>query len=394
MTAEGRSPRGDDLPDDGPRFSDMPAPICVLTILGTRPEAIKLAPVIRELGRHPETIRSRVCITAQHREMLDQVLDLFGIVPDVDLNLMQPDQTPSQVASAALERLDDLLQQERPDWVLIQGDTTTVLAAALAAYHRRVRIGHVEAGLRTHDKWRPFPEEMNRRLADHLSDLLFAPTEQARQNLLQEGIPEAFIHVTGNPVIDALLEIAGRPWRPPAGHPFACLPQDHRLILVTAHRRESFGEPLRRICVALRHLARRDDLHIVYPVHRNPNVWETVHRELGAEPGITLLPPVDYGELVYLLKRCTLVLTDSGGIQEEAPSLGKPVLVLREVTERPEGVAAGTARVVGTDPTRIIAEAERLLDDEVAYAGMARAVNPYGDGHAAERIVGILLCST
>lgn len=372
----------------------MPAPICVLTILGTRPEAIKLAPVIRELGRHPERIRSRVCITAQHREMLDQVLDLFGIVPDVDLNLMQPDQTPSQVASAALEQLDDLLQRERPDWVLIQGDTTTVLAAALAAYHRRVRIGHVEAGLRTHDKWRPFPEEMNRRLADHLSDLLFAPTEQARRNLLREGILDASIHVIGNPVIDALLEIAGRPWEPPAGHPLAHFPQDHRLILVTAHRRESFGEPLRRICAALRHLARRDDLHIVYPAHRNPNVWETVHRELGAEPGITLLPPVDYAELVYLLKRCTLVLTDSGGIQEEAPTLGKPVLVLREVTERPEGVAAGTARVVGTDPARIIAEAERLLDDEVAYAGMACAVNPYGDGHAAERIVGILLRST
>ncbi len=363
----------------------------ILSIFGTRPEAIKLAPVIRELERHPQKVRSRVCVTAQHREMLDQVLDLFGIVPDVDLDLMRPNQTPSQVAAAVLEQLDAVLQKERPDWVLVQGDTTTVLAASLAAYHRRVRVGHVEAGLRTRDKWRPFPEEMNRRLADHLSDLHFAPTEQARQNLLREGLPDETIHVTGNPVIDALLEIAGRPWEPLAGHPFSRLPQDRRLVLVTAHRRESFGRPLLQICAALRHLARRDDLHLVYPVHRNPNVWEPVHRELGAEPGITLLPPVDYGELVYLLKRCTLVLTDSGGIQEEAPALGKPVLVLRERTERPEGIEAGVARLVGTDPQRIVAEAGRLLDDPQAYEAMARAVNPYGDGHAAERIVAALL---
>lgn len=383
----------------------------ILSIFGTRPEAIKLAPVVRELERHPDQVLSRVCATAQHRQMLDQVLELFGIVPDIDLDLMRPDQTPSQVAAAALERLDAVLQEERPDWVLVQGDTTTVMAASIAAYHRRARIGHVEAGLRTHDKWQPFPEEMNRRIADHLADLLFAPTARARQNLLDEGLPPERILVTGNTVIDALLSVAAQPWAPPPGHllhgflpstcrlqagtppPSApsCEPANMRIILVTAHRRESFGRPLREICAALRTLARRGDVQIVYPVHRNPHVWDVVHAELEGEPGITLLPPVDYRALVYLMQRCTLVLTDSGGIQEEAPALGKPVLVLREVTERPEGVAAGTARVVGTDPTRIVAQAGRLLDDPAAYAAMAQAANPYGDGHAAERIVGALL---
>jgi len=367
----------------------------VLSIFGTRPEAIKLAPVIRELGRYPQEVVSRVCVTAQHREMLDQVLALFAIVPDTDLDLMQPDQTPSHVAAAALERLDAVLQAERPDWILVQGDTTTVMAAAIAAYHRRVRIGHVEAGLRTGDKWQPFPEEMNRRIADHLSDLLFAPTEQARRNLQAEGIPDERIRVTGNTVIDALLEVAAQPWSPPPDHPlhglFVPTSNFQHLILTTAHRRESFGRPLRDICAALRALARRGDVQIVYPVHRNPNVWDVVHAELGSEAGVTLLPPADYRTLAYLLQKCTLVLTDSGGIQEEAPSLGKPVLVLREVTERPEGVAAGTARVVGTDPARIVAEAGRLLDDPAAYAAMAQAVNPYGDGHAAERIVAALL---
>jgi len=375
----------------------------ILTIFGTRPEAIKLAPVVRELQRYPDRVAARVCVTAQHREMLDQVLHLFGIVPDVDLDLMQPDQTPSWVAALVLERLDALLQQERPDWVLVQGDTTTVMAASIAAYHRRVRVGHVEAGLRTHDKWQPFPEEMNRLVADHLSDLHFAPTERARQNLLAEGISDATIHVTGNPVIDALLDVAARPWKPPPSSPLhgLCPPTFNlqpstfnpqpRTLLVTAHRRESFGRPLRDVCSALRTLARRGDVHVVYPVHRNPNVWDVVHAELGNEPGVTLLPPVDYRELVYLLQNCTLVLTDSGGIQEEAPALGKPVLVLREVTERPEGVEAGTACVVGTDPERIIAETTRLLDDPSAYAAMAQAANPYGDGHAAERIVAVLL---
>ena len=366
----------------------------ILTIFGTRPEAIKLAPVLRELARYPDRIVSRTCVTAQHREMLDQVLALFGIVPDMDLNLMQPDQTPSQVAAAALERLDDLLQVERPDWVLVQGDTTTVMAASLAAYHRRIRLAHVEAGLRTHDKWHPFPEEMNRRIADHLSDLLFAPTERARQNLLAEGIHDERIRVTGNTVIDALLWAASLPFDAHNSDVPTCGRADVRTLLVTAHRRESFGEPLRRICAALRTLAGRGDVHIVYPVHRNPNVWETVYTELDGTAGITLLPPVNYRELVHLLQNCFLVLTDSGGIQEEAPSLGKPVLVLREVTERPEGVEAGTARVVGTNPERIVSEANRLLDDPHAYEAMARTVNPYGDGHAAERIVAALLEKT
>lgn len=369
----------------------------VLSIFGARPEAIKLAPVIRELQRHQVQVVSRVCVTAQHREMLDQVLHLFGIVPHVDLDLMRPDQTPSQVAAAALERLDALLREEKPDWVLVQGDTTTVMAAAIAAYHRRVRVGHVEAGLRTGDKWQPFPEELNRRIADHIADLLFAPTARARRNLLDEGIPAERILLTGNTVIDALLDIASRPWEPASGHPLHGLfpPtsnfQPPSLILVTAHRRESFGRPLRDICAALRTLARRGDVQVVYPVHRNPNIRDVVHAEMDGEPGVTLLPPLDYRALVYLMQRCRLVLTDSGGIQEEAPALGKPVLVLRAVTERPEGVEAGTARVVGADPERIVAETARLLDDPAAYAAMARAANPYGDGHAAERIVAALL---
>jgi UDP-N-acetylglucosamine 2-epimerase len=317
---------------------------------------------------------------------------------------MRPDQTPSQVAAAALERLDGLLQGEKPDWVLVQGDTTTVMAAAIASYHRRVRVGHVEAGLRSGDKWQPFPEEMNRRVTDHLSEILYAPTAGARQNLLNEGLSTDRILVSGNTVIDALLDVAARPWDPEPGHPLHGLfPPDHNarraarqpdylpVILVTAHRRESFGEPLLGICAALRTLARRGDVRVVYPVHRNPNVWGVVHAELAGEPRVTLLPPLDYRALVFLLQRCTFVLTDSGGIQEEAPSLGKPVLVLREVTERPEGVEAGTARVVGTAPSRIVAEAARLLDDPSAYAAMAREVNPYGDGRAAQRIVTALL---
>jgi UDP-N-acetylglucosamine 2-epimerase (non-hydrolysing) len=365
----------------------------VLSVFGTRPEAIKMAPVVKEIERHQDRFVSRVCVTAQHREMLDQVLNLFGIKPDLDMNLMEPGQTPSEVAARVLTGLDRLFSKQKPDWILVQGDTTTVMASAIAAFHRGIRIGHVEAGLRTHDMQHPFPEEMNRIVADHLSDLQFAPTERARRNLLNEGIPEETIHVTGNPVIDALLEVAGQPWEPPAGSPLALRPRDRHLILVTAHRRESFGQPMRDICAALRRLARRGDVHLIYPVHRNPNVFEPVHRELGQQAGITLIPPVDYRELVYLLKSSYLVLTDSGGIQEEAPCLGKPVLVLRDVTERPEGVQAGTARIVGTDPERIMCETERLLDDPGAYATMAQAVNPYGDGRAAERIVAALLAA-
>jgi len=345
-----------------------------------------MAPVIQELGRQADRFQGRVCATAQHREMLDQVLDLFGIVPDVDLDLMRPDQTPAQVAARVFLALEPVLRESRPDWVLVQGDTTTVMAAALCAHYNRVRVGHVEAGLRSYDRANPFPEEMNRVVADHASDLHFAPTAQARYNLLREGIAAHRIHVTGNTVIDALLQVASQPWEPPDGDPLYGLDAHRRVILVTAHRRENLGAPLHGICSALRTLAGRGDVQVVYPVHRNPNVWGPVHQRLACVPGILLVPPLDYRHLVYLMKRSTLVLTDSGGIQEEAPSLGVPVLVLRQVTERPEGVEAGTARVIGTEPGRIVAEASRLLDDAAAHRAMARAVNPYGDGHAASRI--------
>jgi UDP-N-acetylglucosamine 2-epimerase (non-hydrolysing) len=290
------------------------------------------------------------------------------------------------VAARVLLGLEPVLREWRPDWMLVQGDTTTVMAAALCAHHNQVRVGHVEAGLRSFDRANPFPEEMNRVVADHVSDMHFAPTPGARDNLLREGIPAARIHVTGNTVIDALLQVVGRPWKPPEGDLLQCLDPQRRLLLVTAHRRENFGEPLQGICAALRALAGRGDVQVVYPVHLNPNVREPVYRALAGEPHVLLLPPLDYQRLVYVMGRSTLVLTDSGGIQEEAPSLGLPVLVLRTVTERPEGVRAGTARVVGVDPDRIVAEATRLLDDEASYRAMAQAVNPYGDGCAAPRI--------
>ncbi len=367
----------------------------ILVVFGTRPEAIKMAPVVRELARGPEHFRVRTCATAQHREMLDQVLHLFGIVPDIDLDIMQPGQTPTQVAARVLARMEQVLEEENPDWVLVQGDTTTVMAAAIAAYYRGVRIGHVEAGLRTGDRWNPFPEEMNRVLADQLSDLCFAPTPRARKNLLHEGIEEKRVLVTGNTVVDALLWVASRPFDGD-GLPFDLAEfqgGSRRLILVTAHRRESFGQPLENICQALRQIATHGggNLQVIYPVHPNPQVREPVYHLLDGAPGITLLPPADYLTLVQLMKHSSLILTDSGGIQEEAPSLGVPVLVLREVTERPEAVEAGVAQVVGTDTKRIVAESLRLLENPQAHAAMARAVNPYGDGHAAERIAQALL---
>jgi UDP-N-acetylglucosamine 2-epimerase (non-hydrolysing) len=377
----------------------------VLVVFGTRPEAIKLAPVIRELWKYSDRIVCKICVTAQHRQMLDQVLRLFEITPDYDLNVMEDNQAPTQVAAAVLARLDPILQKERPDWVLVQGDTTTVAAVSLAAFYARVKVGHVEAGLRTYDKWQPFPEEINRRVASVVADLHFAPTERARQNLLREGVPDRHILVTGNPVIDALHWVAALPSPPEVSELLGRLgiPADEenfpsassptRLILVTAHRRENFGWPLENICLALRAIAEhyRRQVHIVYPVHLNPNVWGPVHRLLGDVPNITLVPPLDYLSLVHLMKRSYLVLTDSGGIQEEAPSLGKPVLVLREVTERPEGVEAGTVRVVGVERETIVRETVRLLEDSQAYEAMASAANPYGDGHAAERIVAALL---
>jgi len=365
--------------------------IKVISIFGTRPEAIKMAPVVREMQKCPDRIASRICVTAQHREMLDQVLSLFGLLPDYDLNVMQTGQSPTQVAAAVLAGLDAILQTERPDWVLVQGDTTTAMAAAIAAFHHRVKVGHVEAGLRSHDKWRPFPEESNRKIVSVVADLHFAPTERARQNLLQEGVLETSIRVTGNTVVDALQWVSGLPYDPALGQ-LRDIPWDKRLILVTAHRREHFGEPLEQICLALRDIVKNyaGKVHVVYPVHPNPNVQEVARRLLANVPGISLTLPLDYLSLVYLMKHATLVLTDSGGIQEEAPGLGKPVLVLREVTERPEAVEAGVARLVGANRSRIVTEVCRLLSGPAEYAAMAKAVNPYGDGRAAERIVRLL----
>jgi UDP-N-acetylglucosamine 2-epimerase (non-hydrolysing) len=365
----------------------------VLSVFGTRPEAVKMAPVVRQLKSTPG-IESFVCVTAQHRQMLDQVLDLFAISPDVDLDLMREDQSLSRLSAAIFTALDPVLTEYRPDWVLVQGDTTTVAIAALLAYYRRIKVGHVEAGLRTHDKWQPFPEEINRRVAGVAADLHFAPTEWARQNLLREGVADRQIALTGNPVIDALQVVAAQPMPESVGSLLRKLnieEKGKRLILVTAHRRENFGDPLENICAALKQLASRGDLEIVYPVHLNPNVQEPVNRLLGGVPHVTLLPPMDYLPLVHLMKRAALVLTDSGGIQEEAPAFGIPVLVLREVTERPEGVQSGTLKLVGTDSHRIEAEASRLLDNPTEYTRMAKAVNPFGDGHAAEKIVHALL---
>jgi UDP-N-acetylglucosamine 2-epimerase (non-hydrolysing) len=359
----------------------------ILSIFGTRPEAIKMAPVVKELNRHRDQFTSVVCVTAQHRQMLDQVLSLFDITPDYDLNLMRPDQTLLQVTTDALIKLDEVLREEKPDWVLTQGDTTTAMAGALAAFYRRVHVGHVEAGLRTWDKFRPFPEEIHRRVADAVSDLHFAPTETARRNLLREAAPDARIVVTGNTVIDALLDVAARDYDWESGE-LRKAPRDRRLILVTAHRRENFGEPLLEICAALEELvASFPDAHVVYPVHLNPNVRNVVYRRLGGVERITLLEPLEYLPLAQLMKASHLVLTDSGGLQEEAPSLGKPVLVLREVTERPEGVEAGTVKVIGTDRRRIVAETAKLLEDPAEYERMSRVINPYGDGHASKRIV-------
>jgi UDP-N-acetylglucosamine 2-epimerase (non-hydrolysing) len=368
----------------------------ILSIFGTRPEAIKMAPVIRELARHPEQIVSKLCVTAQHRQMLDQVLELFSIAPDYDLNLMAANQTPSQVAAAALTGLEPILREVKPDWVLVQGDTTTVAAAAFAAVLARARVGHVEAGLRTYDKWSPFPEEIMRRIAGVIADLHFTPTEFSRQNLLREGTPAATVLNTGNTVVDAVLWAAAQPFD------LRTLPLDAALlarlasndpaldlVLVTAHRRESFGEPFNNICRALRELAMKGGgrTQIVYPVHLNPNVQEPVNRILRGTPNVHLLPPLEYLPLVHLMKRARLVLTDSGGIQEEAPGFGIPVLVMRQRTERPEGVEAGTAKLVGTDERRIIDEARNLLENSENYERMAKAVNPYGDGKSAQRIV-------
>jgi UDP-N-acetylglucosamine 2-epimerase (non-hydrolysing) len=367
--------------------------INVLCVIGTRPEAIKMAPVVEGLARHRDRFRPVVCATGQHREMLAQVLDLFGIVPDYDLKLMQPDQGLSQLTAGLFTGLDRVLGEVEPDWVLAQGDTTTALVAAIVAYYHRRKFGHIEAGLRTGDKYRPFPEEVNRRLADVVADAHFAPTERARKALLREGVSATSIHVTGNTVVDAVQTITTRPYDWRSG-PLAELPRDRRLVLITAHRRESFGGPFREICLAIRDLALAFDergVHFVYPVHLNPNVRAPVGEILSSVSNVHLLAPLDYLALVHLMKRSELILTDSGGIQEEAPGLGVPVLVMRDTTERPEGVEAGVARLVGTQRPRIVAEAERLLRDPGARAAMITGTNPYGDGQAAARIASVLM---
>jgi UDP-N-acetylglucosamine 2-epimerase (non-hydrolysing) len=358
----------------------------LLVVVGTRPEAIKLCPVFLELQRRSE-FAVQLCATAQHRELLDQVLDVFGVAPDWDLDLMRPGQTLAETTARVIAGLEAVLQDARPDMVLVQGDTTTTLCGALAAFYHRIPVGHVEAGLRTWDPQQPFPEEMNRVLTSRLATLHFAATRWAAENLLREGVPEARIAVTGNPGIDAVLWVRDRleqgllPSRP-----WPQLDGSRKLILVTAHRRESFGEGFRRICAALAELAARDDVEIVYPVHPNPNVQVPVRQLLAGIPNIHLIEPLEYVPFVDLMRRAWLVLTDSGGIQEEGPSLGKPILVLREKTERPEGVEAGSVKLVGTQTRRIVEEAVRLLEDRQEYERMARVHNPYGDGHASRRI--------
>lgn len=369
----------------------------ILTVFGTRPEAIKLAPVVLACQRN-SAVDHITCVTGQHREMLDQILRTFSIEPQFDLNLMKPGQDLTHVTSAALKGVGEVIDKVAPDWVIVQGDTTTAFAAALAAFYRKTKVAHVEAGLRTGNIYSPWPEEMNRRLAGQLTTLHFPPTPAAAQNLRNEGVREQLICVTGNTVIDALHWVVGRidsdanfAASAEAGLP---LPQGGRkLILVTGHRRENFDGGLARVCEALKQLARRGDVEIVYPVHLNPKVQTTANEILGDDPAIRLVAPLDYVPFIALMRRAYLIVTDSGGIQEEAPGLGKPVLVTRDTTERPEAITAGTAKLVGTQTETLVAAANELLDSSAAYGRMAQAANPFGDGRAAERIVARLLAS-
>lgn len=366
----------------------------ILVAFGTRPEAIKMAPVVRALRLTPgvETI---VAVTAQHRQMLDQVLDLFRITPDEDLNVMQPDQTLAGLTSRILQGMSEVISRRRPDIVLVHGDTTTTFATSLSAFYNRIPVGHVEAGLRTGNMLSPWPEEANRRLTASLARLHFAPTEASRRNLLAESIPASTVHVTGNTVIDALLDVAGKidanvSLRESLAERFPFLRRDRRMVLVTGHRRENFGAGFESICHALKRIATRGDTQVVYPVHLNPNVQEPVRRLLRDAPDVHLIEPQDYLPFVYLMTRAAIIVTDSGGIQEEAPSLGKPVLVMRDTTERPEAVDAGTVRLVGTCMDTIVSETNRLLDSAENYAAMSRAHNPYGDGQAGRRIANLV----
>lgn len=358
----------------------------VMTIFGTRPEAIKMAPVVLELKKYPDEIQTLVTVTAQHREMLDQVLNLFEIKPDFDLNIMSQRQTLFDITTRAMNGLDEIFSKTKPDLVLVHGDTTTTLAGSLAAYYHQIPVGHVEAGLRTFNKYSPFPEEMNRRLTDAITDLNFAPTETSKQNLLREGTPSEKIFVTGNTVIDALHMVVQKKFS--FDEKFESLFENSRVILVTTHRRENWGEPLRHVYQALKDvLAKFADVQIIFPVHRNPTVRKVVDEELGSIDRVTLIEPLEYQPFSNLMNRATLILTDSGGIQEEAPALGKPVLVLRDTTERPEAVEFGTVKLVGTDREKIFQTVSELLSDEAAYKKMSEATNPYGDGLASKRIV-------
>jgi UDP-N-acetylglucosamine 2-epimerase (non-hydrolysing) len=370
----------------------LTAPKTVLAVFGTRPEAIKMGPVVEALRALP-SITVRTLATAQHRELLDDVLRVFAIVPDHDLNVMTENQKLSDVTARCVQGIDRILEAEKPSIVVAQGDTTTVLAAALAAYYQRIPFAHVEAGLRTRDKYAPFPEELNRRLVGSLADIHFAPTREAADNLLAEGVPAQAVHVTGNTVVDAVQAIALRTRLETVlpEHVLAFAKSVKRIVLVTAHRRESFGAPFESICLALSDIvARYPDVGLIYPVHPNPNVRRTVGAHLKDKERILLLEPIDYLQFVHLMRLSTLILTDSGGIQEEAPSLKKPVLVLREKTERPEGLRAGVARLVGTDRQRIVLEASRILDSDEEYSRMVVPENPYGDGRAAIRIASVL----
>ncbi len=367
----------------------------ILVVVGTRPEAIKIAPVLGALKHFSDKVAVEVCVTRQHSELLDPVLDLFRIHAAYDLALMKPNQSLADLTSRALLALDGVYESFKPAVVVVQGDTTTALAASLSAFYRKLPVAHVEAGLRTKDLAAPWPEELNRRLTAVMASIHFAPTERARQNLLREGIAGESIHVTGNTAVDAILGMAQRlrsedSLRSELGRRFGFLDEKRQLILVTGHRRESFGGGFERICTALARLSRRTDVQIVYPVHLNPNVREPVFRVLGKHENVHLIEPVDYLAFAYLMTRSHFILSDSGGVQEEAPSLGKPVLVMREVTERQEAVDAGVVRLVGTDVERIVSGAERLLDNAGEYRSMARGINPFGDGRAAERIAGIL----
>lgn len=360
----------------------------IMVIIGTRPEAIKMAPVVKEIGKFPEYFQPLVCVTGQHREMLDQVLDIFKIKPDFDLNIMTPNQSLASLTARLTMALDEVITQSKPDWILVQGDTTSAMVASLVGFYHNVKVGHIEAGLRTHNLRQPFPEEVNRRITDIVSDLYFSPTERTRDNLLREGVRSEAIVVTGNTVIDALLMTAERVReRPLPDHIPAIYPK--WLILVTSHRRENFGEPFAAICQAVKEIAEKylECVHVVFPVHYNPNVRTPAFETLDGIANVTLIDPVDYETMVCLMARANLIMTDSGGVQEESPSLNKPMLIMRDVTERQEVVEVGAGVLVGTDREKIVREAVRLLENQSIYQQMAAAPSPYGDGYASKRII-------